>query len=368
MKIAILSLWAQKLFRQEEPQPFGGAELQLKILATALAEKPETEVHFITRGQGPSETFPFEKFIVHKLPYRKSSLARYILGSWDIYKKLLSLKADVLIQRGGGIETGITASAALVKKIPFIFMTSAIWDVDGTHAYRRGLVYGKTYLYGLMRASAVIVQSEIQQELLQNNYGVSSTLLRSAHAMPKEISNDKKGVLWISRCERNKRPDILLDLAEQLPHQQFTVVCPKANDLDFYNSIVERSRQYKNVSFHSGLPFEETEQLFASHRVFIITSEYEGFPNTFVQASKYGTPILSLYVNPDNILNHHRIGLFADGDMLRMQDSLKILLGNQELWEQFSKNARKYALEFHDVNKITDRFFQIIADTVQQKK
>ncbi|HQH74578.1 MAG TPA: hypothetical protein PK360_21055 [bacterium] len=37
MNLTILSLWANKLFRPDDPQPFGGAELQLYLLARQLA-------------------------------------------------------------------------------------------------------------------------------------------------------------------------------------------------------------------------------------------------------------------------------------------------------------------------------------------
>ena len=364
MKIAILSLWAQKLFRPEEPQPFGGAELQLKILATAFSEKPETEVHFITRGQGPKEIFTCGKIIVHKLPCRTNSMARMLLGSYDILKELRSLHADVYIQRGSGIETWLTAQTASVVKTPFIFMTSHDMDTDGTCAKIIGKLSGFFYRQGLRKTNWIITQSIHQQEMIKKVYGRESSVLCSSHVIPEHIPSHKDGVLWISRCEKWKNPEAFLSLVAQNSKIPFTMVCPKANDQGYFEHIREEAKKNANLHFYSGLPFEETEQLFASHKLFINTSKNEGFPNTFVQATKWGTPILSLQVNPDNILNRHKIGLFADGDEACLNDSLKELYNIEELWKQFSQNARNYAKENHDVEKNANGFYAILAKTI----
>mgnify|MGYP000962557701 FL=1 len=160
MNITIVSLWAQKLFRQEETQPFGGAELQLVLLARALSQRPDVTVRMITRGQGAAESFLSDNIHVYKLPFRHRRETRSWLGAWDCLRACMNLPTDVLIQRGGGYETGITAFAARIRRIPFLFMTSSTWDVDGTHECHRGKLYGKTYLDGLRRSSALVTQTK----------------------------------------------------------------------------------------------------------------------------------------------------------------------------------------------------------------
>ncbi|MGC9329170.1 MAG: glycosyltransferase, partial [Candidatus Hinthialibacter sp.] len=286
MDIIITSLWAQKLFRPDEPQPFGGAELQLTLLARELAKQTDATIRFVTRGRGPAEEFLSGRLHIYKLPYRRLHLVRSVWGMWDCLRACMRLPADVYIQRGGGFETGITGCAARLKNKPFVFMTSSLWDVDGFHEAGRGFLYGKFYLYGLRRASVIITQTEQQQRLLQERYGRESVVMHSAHPIPDAIPENKEGVLWVGRCEPCKDPELFLNLARQTPSRFFTMVCPPANRMDVFERVQSMAQSIANLRFLPGVSFDETETLFASHKIMVNTSTQEGYPNTFVQAFK----------------------------------------------------------------------------------
>jgi glycosyltransferase involved in cell wall biosynthesis len=362
MKVVFVSLWAHKLFCPDEPQPFGGAELQLKLLAGRFSAMPGCEVHFVTRGHGPAETFAVDAVTVHKLPYRRTSLARRVRGSLDLYRMLRDLDADVYIQRGSGIETGIVGTVAKKRGRRFLFMTSHTWDVDTTHARHIGGIAGTVYLAGLRHADWIITQTNEQHDLLLRHYGKESLVLRSVHSIPKTIPSSKQGVLWIGRCEPWKNPECFLELAEHHPEIAFTMVCPKANSDSYFDAIREKASGVRNVAFMPGISFQETETLFASHKIFVNTSDHEGFPNTFVQAAKWGCPILSLTVNPDRILTEYEMGLCADSSVERLSQHLQLLLSD-EIWGWYSRNARHYAGQHHDITVIAGKIAEIIQPT-----
>lgn len=363
MKIAIVSLWAQKLFDASEPAQFGGAELQLHLLAHYFVRQCGAEVRFITRGEGPFKIFTTDAGIeVWKLPYRKTYSARAALGLWDLYKACLDVDADVYIQRSGGIETGVTAFAAKQKGRPFVFMCSHIWDVNRVHERDRGRFYGAVYLFGLRNAKSIITQTSDQHDLLLENYGRESLMLRSAHVIPEQSVAPTSGVLWISRCDVWKHPHYLLNLAEALPQHSFTMVCPllhpNSNRLELFKEIEQRARSISNVTFYPGVSFGETEQLFESHRIFVNTSENEGYPNTYVQAFKWGRPVAALHVDPDGILNHQGLGGCANGDKEQFIKMTQALLQDDRKWREQSDNARRFAIEQHDINRIGTTLYQ----------
>lgn len=360
MIITIVSLWAQKLFRPSEPLPHGGAELQLYLLAHEWASYPDTEVHFITRGQGARENFEHNKINVHKLPYYDSGWKRIIFGSRDVYNTAKSISSNVYIQRGGGIETGLTGWAAKKTNSPFLFMCSHDWDVDDTHANHRGMIYGKMYMSGLKQASAVITQSDFQHKHMQEKYGHTSTTLRSAHNIPDEIPQEKSGVLWVGRCENFKNPEAFIEIVKNIPDVPFTMVCPEANSKEKFENVKSMAEHLPNLIFKPGIPFEETEKLFASHRLFVCTSSKEGFPNTYVQATKWGTPILSLNVNPDGILNKYQMGICSNGNGMKQIMNIQELYGDHEKWQPLSTNARAYANDQHNIKTIAHRIYQMM--------
>ncbi|MDX9752487.1 MAG: glycosyltransferase family 4 protein [bacterium] len=368
MKIAFVSLWAHQLFQPDDPQPYGGAELQLKLLTTALAQNPDLDVHMVTRGQGESRCYNYNGMTVHKLPYSPSAFQRKVGGTLALYKILVQLGADLYIQRGSGIETAVTGLAARRIDKAFLFMTASRWDVNGTHSAYIGHLAGLAYRLGLHWALGVVTQSNEQQAWLLRLYGKSSTVVRSAHPIPVDIPAAKHGILWISRCEPCKRPALFLDLAAAFPEHPFTMVCPLANDPALFESIQARAQTLPNLTFAARVPFEETERLFATHRLFVNTSDMEGFPNTFVQAAKWGTPILTLEVNPDHIITTEQIGYCAGGDFSQMKTSLRTLLDTPSAWQTSSQNGRRYARQNHDIHQIVTRLTDLMKNLIETNR
>ncbi len=362
MIITVVSLWAHKLFRPDESQLFGGAELQVYILSKEFAKYPGVKVQFITRGQGSAETFESDGIEVHKLPYRSRSISRSIFGSLDLYRKLKELPSDVYLQRAGGVETGFTGAAAKRRKKPFLFMTCHQWDVDRTNERNLGLVGGWWYRHGLENTSFVITQTEKHKKLMLENYGKDSLVLRSAHLIPESIPTDKKGVLWVARCEPWKGPEAILDLAETMPDVSFTMVCPRSNEPELFANIASRAEKISNLHFIPGVPFDETESLFASHKILLNTSLHEGYPNTYIQSFKWGTPVVSQHINPDGILDERRMGMQTGDKLDDLAAAIRLLLNDKSRWNECSKNAREYAKEQHDSKVIAGKVFQILSD------
>ena len=84
----------------------------------------------------------------------------------------------------------------------------------------------------------------------------------------------------------------------------------------------------------------------------INTSRYEGFSNTFIQAWRRKVPVVSLDVNPDNVLNREGIGLFSDGSYGKLKESVLTLIRDEELMSDMAKHAQEYALARHSIANI----------------
>ena len=119
---------------------------------------------------------------------------------------------------------------------------------------------------------------------------------------------------------------------------------------------MESLRKYKNVVLKGRLDHNETLLLIANAKAIISTSNYEGFPNIFLEAWSAGVPVISLNVNPGEVIDKFHLGLYCDSSLQKMKEymeSNKLELINKE-------NLLSYIGEFHSFQKAGNRFIKAL--------
>jgi glycosyltransferase involved in cell wall biosynthesis len=96
----------------------------------------------------------------------------------------------------------------------------------------------------------------------------------------------------------------------------------------------------------------------------VCTSDYEGFPNIFLEAWSEGLPIVSTF-DPDGLIAERGLGAVADPHVDSLAARLAKLLESAERWRAASAAARRYYLENHTVDRVMARFEQGFLDVVQ---
>jgi glycosyltransferase involved in cell wall biosynthesis len=166
-------------------------------------------------------------------------------------------------------------------------------------------------------------------------------------------------ILWVGNTNNKiKQPSVVMDLIKQLPSYQFTMIITPIVEED-YICLEESTRSLTNVTMLSRVPFEEIERYFAQAKLLVNTSIVEGFPNTFLQAGKYGLPILSLNVDPNGLLTRHGCGLFCGGSMSELKEGLEKLMTDAELYARLSSNILSYVQIKHDKNRIIPEYERV---------
>jgi glycosyltransferase involved in cell wall biosynthesis len=362
IRICFVSLYAYHLFNPENKSKFGGAELQLYLLASELAKDPQYDISFVVGDFGQPEFEIRHGIKLYKF-FNPTKGLKYFRALWAfvrLWKLIHRINPDIFVQRSAGLETAEVGFFCGIKHKHFVYMVAHDSDINKQRPYWHQGLFGifkwSLFRLGLRSAEFIFTQHELQELELKKHFKVATMVRPSAHLIPLEIDMRKKRfVLWVARCEDWKNPEIYLDLAEKFPNQEFVMVMPESNDKEYYKIIKTRALGIKNIRLIDYVEFDKIDPYFAQALVFVNTSKTEGFPNTFIQAFKNKTPVLSYRVNPNNILNDEKMGACAEGDKIKFENELQSLLADTQKREKMGNNAYSYVLEHHSLLKIVEK-------------
>lgn len=221
---------------------------------------------------------------------------------------------------------------------------------------------GYLLTFAIEHATVHIVQSSHQADLLRACYGRESVVVRS----PIDLSSRAPGrpfrdeILWVGKSDWIKRPEIMLDLVRQFPEYHFTMVL-NVSDRDIHARCVREAKGSRNLRLLEYVPYREIERYFAEAKLFVNTSVFEGFPNTFLQAAKYEVPIVSYQVDPGQMLSEHGCGLFCNGKFDLLSANVRILMTSPTRHAESSRCCRQYVRAFHNKDDIVEQYERILA-------
>ena len=358
MKICIFSINAYSVFNPSSDAPIGGTEVQLAFLANFFSSQIKTS--FITGDWGQRVIEEIEGIKIYRAFSLKRSFLNYLGAPFLLWRALNLADADIYLASSAGMEIGIISLFCKIKRRKFIYRTAHEWDCTGEYILKH-IVAGRFFKYGLVHSDRVIAQNLEHAHLLKKNYGILVEVIKNAWMITPIELKEKNGILWVGRCERWKNPSLLLKIAEKLHQYQFIMICPKQkHNLNYFEKIKRKAKSLPNMTFIDFVPFFEIQGYFNSVALFIGTSQYEGFPNTYLQACIGSTPIVSYKVNPDNFINENNVGYCADGDLEKMIDQINRLLHDEKDWNKKSENALQYAKENHDINIVGEQWKKLL--------
>ncbi|TAJ08517.1 MAG: glycosyltransferase [Nitrospirae bacterium] len=379
LRVGFISPLGYGLYRPESGVPFGGAEVQFFLLAKEMAKGDRRQVQVLTtvaHAPGAEEQGPVTVIRRQGLRRLESSLGPvrryrgYVEAFRDMYRQLRAMGADVYLHSGSGVEVGAYAVICRLLRKRFVYVVASSADLDEPYGKVQGPLRW-LYPVGLRLADAIVCRTDEQRARLRERYGRSAVLIRTGHSIP-ETPPDPAGsgsILWVGRAHPLKQPDLFLDLAERLPGERFVMVAMQdPAHPDLLHTLRRRAATLPQVTFYEGVPWGEIDGLFSQAKLFVNTSTYEGFPNTFVQAAMHRVPILSWRVNPDSVLTTHRIGACADSSFERLVAETGRFAGDDELRRETGTRARRYAEAHHDVARAAEALAELLLQVVGRQE
>jgi glycosyltransferase involved in cell wall biosynthesis len=347
MKFLFLSSHAHFALDPSATKVSGGAELQIALLAKELARHGHDVVIVGgDSGQPDNRTLQGVRTRVGG-KFHTGGLVDTLRAVPTVFRILREEQPDY-----AGILGWTTWLFLLLCFKPWcryalVFICGLDTEVNGEFR-RENPVRGALFEYAVRHSDVRFAMTDYQKsqfELSGQTCGLYRNLILQRRA-PRSVKKDID-FLWVARCRTFKRPGVFLDLAEKFPSARCTMVCPN-EDEGLWKAVSARAQRLANVQFFERVPYHEIQDYYDRAAVFVNTSEYEGFANSFIQAGLGEAAILSLEVNSDTVLTRYEVGLCADGEVDRFYGHAETLLRDAAMRQRLQQQAAKFVAELHD--------------------
>ncbi|MFC6518700.1 glycosyltransferase family 4 protein [Undibacterium arcticum] len=216
----------------------------------------------------------------------------------------------------------------------------------------------KLYEYGLRRADAILVQSIWQQDAMRTNYSLHSRVAEMLVDTPERAVARDIDVLWVSNLRQLKRPELYLALVKKFPQLKFHMVGgPQPGFGELFNQIRREAADLPNCTFHGLVPYHEMDNKYAAARVFVNTSDTEGFPNSYLQAWIRGTPVVTFF-DPDAVIRRENLGR-AVSSLDEMASAVTEFVANDNVWSAASERCKAYMARFYGEDRILSPYLEM---------
>ena len=281
---------------------------------------------------------------------RKSKLDFFF--EWiKVVRVIRKTHSRLIIVRGADRKTFSVAMVSKWLKVKFVFFAAS--DVNfmpGKEQINGVKINRKLYQKSIHLIPYVVVQNNHQKQTLFDNYGKTSLTISNIWKSENNVisSNKSIDVIWIANFKRLKRAEWMVETARINPHLRFALIGGPSADKEYYQQIECDCSQLGNVTFYGPLGFNETNDLVAQSRILACTSEFEGFPNTFLQAWAYSIPVVST-VDPSHIIVQNNLGIIVENKE-GFNNAILHLLNDTIDFNNKCDSIKKYFLSNHSAD------------------
>lgn len=266
---------------------------------------------------------------------------------------------DLVVARGAQREFYYLMRFCKLKNIQFVlFGASDVNFIPGREqiagSSHNRLLYQKT----IRNTKYIVTQNEKQFLSLQQYYGKRGLMQPNIWIPSNQDKHEKKyDAIWVANLRPLKRAEWFVSLAEKLSQYRFAIV-GGVMDKKYYEKIERLSGAVPNLSFLGAKSFEEVNGLLSESRLLVCTSEFEGFPNTFLQAWSQSVPVVST-VNPNDLLTEYKLGEYV-ATQEGLCESVESLVSNPLCYQSYEEAIQGYFLLNHSAEHAFDKLMDYL--------
>ncbi len=359
MKLLFLSSYAHLALDPAETRVSGGAELQVALMARELAARGHDCVLICgDHGQADDRVLQGVRARLGG-KFQTGGLVDTLRAVPRVFRIIAEERPDFTFVFGWTTWLFFLLWPRMRRHTRLGFVCMLDTEVNGEFR-RENPVRGALFEHGIRRADVRHAITDYEVECF-GRMGLDCTLYRPL-IMPRTSPRaEEKDIdfLWVARGQPIKRPHVFLDLCEALPEARCVMIAPNEN-AKLWQSIAARAASLRNVTFIERVPYNEGQAWYDRAEVFVNTSTWEGFANSFIQAGQGGAAILSLNVNTDQLLTRFHAGVCADDDAARFLEMARAFFTDPKLRREMQAGAARFVAQWHDNARNVDCFLSAL--------
>lgn len=350
----------------------GGEQVQQTLLARALSKRGfDVSMIVYDYGQLDGAIWDGVKTIRTYAQEAGIPVVRFIHPRWSgLWTALRRANADVYYVSCSGARVGQVAHFARHAGKRVIYRVAHDRACDPKTVMIRLWRDKRLYEYGLRNVDSVLVQSVWQQAALQRNYGLPSTVAGMLVEPGKlELRFEERSIdaLWVNNMRPFKRADRFLDFAASTPSAKCHMIGGPGSGFDHvFEEISDRAATIPSLVFHGPVPYHDVNDFYERSRVFVNTSDSEGFPNSYLQAWMRGTPVVAFF-DPDGVIQREGLGETVSSDS-ELQAAVTRLNSDARLWQEVSSRCKNYMRRHFDEDEVLLPYVSAIQDQLPQPR
>ncbi|MFD2823585.1 glycosyltransferase family 4 protein [Lacinutrix iliipiscaria] len=286
-----------------------------------------------------------------KIAYAKNlynstpSFFQSLRNHYDLIKKsktiIKDFNADVII----GFTTSANIYSVIIAKqlkIPSIIserIHPKYGSISNFWVKVRKYVYPKT--------NALVIQTNdirnyFKSFVHNNKISIINNPLSDELANQKlENVSKKNHIICVGRLEHQKNQELLINAFSNIERGNWQLLLiGEGHKREQFQNLINQLNLNDSVKLLGNS--KDISKYYNSAKIFVLPSNYEGFPNALIEAMYFGMACISTNCpsGPSEIINDGENGfLIPVNDQLQLEKKLTILLENEVLQNQFRKKA-----------------------------
>lgn len=360
----------------------GGGPVHVRELSQALAKHHDCTIDIYTRAlkkdgkrYDATEVSQSGKVQVRRL----KPCTEY----WNAFGRIASMATPLpsLLSNDYNIIHGHTFLPAVPTRLTGILArTPTVFTIHGT-ALTTGIGRDESVLAGVKRLiekqfvlgfdyDSVISVNKEHVDLLDEHHSSVHTIPNGVNYERFSVDTDRTDdILYLGRLTARKQVSELIQafakVHEERPSANLRIVGegPKRDELE------EQARSLgleKPISFEGRVPDEEVPRYYASAKMFVLPSAWEGHPLTLLEAWAASTPVIAYAVEGvEEFIDHDETGyLVPPNSTNELADTLRVAIENPDRAEAWGENARRLVEEEYSWEGVADRTYTMYQDIV----